>query len=297
MKPYFPCRWLLAFFLALMANATNAAITCSITSGGFATAYVPANAATNITQSSFTMTCQRNLAGDPTTITYGVRNDNGINEVGFQNRARIGATANRINYDLFANVGCTTVWRNNAANDIVDTIPVLTGFAPASRTTNWWGCVPGSQTGLAAGTYTDTVTITARLGAAGTGAILATGSFPVSIVSPSTCIISTAPGNVAFGTYTALGAARTASTGFAATCTNLLPYTMSLDANSGVVVGLNYTLVLNTINTGGTNTLAATGNGVPQGYFINGTMPAAQAGTCATGSCAGTATRTLTITF
>ncbi len=39
-------------------------------------------------------------------------------DAGFQNRARIGATANRINYDLFANAGCTTVWRNNAANDI-----------------------------------------------------------------------------------------------------------------------------------------------------------------------------------
>lgn len=296
MRPYFPCRWLLAVFLTLMAGATNAAITCSITSGGFATAYVPANAATNITQSSFTVTCQRNLAGDPTSISYGVRNDNGLNELVNQNRARIGATANRINYDLFANVGCTTVWRNNLANDLNDTIPVLTGFAPASRTTNWWGCVPGSQTGLAAGTYTDTVTMTVRQGGGG-GAIVATGSFPVSIVSPSTCVISTAPGNVAFGTYTALGAALTASSSFAATCTNLLPYTMSLDANSGVVVGLNYTLVLNTVNTGGTNTLAATGNGLAQSYFINGAMPAAQAGTCATGSCAGTATRTLTITF
>lgn len=296
MRLCFPGQWLVAILLAVMANSASAAITCSITSAGFSTAYVPSTAAQNITQSSFTVTCQRNLAGDPTTISYGVRNDNGLNEVVNQNRGRIGATANYINYDLFANAGCTTVWRNNAANDIVDTIPVLTGFAPASKTTNWWGCVPGSQA-VAAGTFTDTVVMTARLGAAGTGAIIATGSFPVSIVSPATCVISTAPANVAFGTYTALGTARTASSSFGATCTNLLPYTMSLDANSGVVVGLNYTLLLNTVNTGGTNTLAATGSGVAQSYFINGTMPAAQAGTCASGSCAGSATRTLTITF
>lgn len=296
MKPYFPCRWLLAIFLAFAASAANAAITCSITSAGFSTAYVPSTAAQNITQGSFTVTCQRNLVGDPTTITYGVRNDNGLWETGFQNRARIGASANYINYDLFANAACSTVWRNNAANDIVDTIPALTGFAPASKVTNWWGCVPGSQV-VAAGTFADTVTITARQGAAGTGAIIATGTFPVSIVSPATCVISTAPANVAFGTYTALGTARTASSSFAATCTNLLPYTMSLDANSGVVVGLNYTLLLNNINTGGTNTRAATGSGVAQSFFINGTMPAAQAGTCASGSCAGSATRTLTLTF
>lgn len=287
-----PLAWLLT--LAPMAEA---AITCTISSGGFASAYVPSTAATNVTQSSFTMTCQRNAAGDATTITYGVRNDNGIHANVNQNRAQLGATTSRINYDLFADSGCSVVWRNNAANDIVDTIPVLTGFAPSSKTTNWWGCIPGSQTGLPTGSYTDTVTMTARLGAAGNGAVLATGAFPVSIFNPSTCTISTSPGNVAFGTYNALGVAKTANTTFAATCTSLLPYSMALDAVSGVVVGLNYSLALNTTNVGGINPLTSTGTGVAQSFFINGTMPAGQAGTCATGSCPGTATRTLTITF
>ncbi len=290
-------RFVILTMLVFWNDSAWAAITCSaITSPSQTIAYVPGTAAMNITQSSFTMTCQRNAGGDATTITYGVRNDNGINETGFQNRARLGATANYVNYDLFANAGCTTVWRNNAANDIVDTIPVLTGFLPASKITNFWICVPGSQLGRPAGTYTDTVTMTARLGAAGTGAVLNTGAFAVSILTPAVCTFA-APANLVF-TYTAFGPATTASISYNPTCTLNLPYSMALDATVGVVNGLQYQLALNTTNTGGSNPLASTGTGGVQSFFINGTMPALQAGTCATASCSGaTSTRTLTITY
>jgi len=297
MKPKFMGPHLFVVLL-LITNVVQAAITCSITSGGFASAYVPSTAAMNITQSSFTMTCQRNAGGDATSITYGVRNDNGIHATGNQNRAQLGATTNRINYDLWADSGCSVVWRNNAANDIVDTIPVLSGFAPSSKTTNYWGCIPGSQTGLPAGTYTDIVTMTARLGAAGTGAVLATNTFPVSIYTPATCTITTPLGNVNFGTYTAFGPIVNVNTTFNPTCTSLLPYSMALDATSGVVVGLNYSLALNTTNTGGTSPLNSTGTGFAQTFYINGSMPAGQAGTCPAGSCPlATQGRTITITY
>ena len=157
-------RLLLLSMLLIISTAVRAAISCNITSAGFASAYVPSTATTNVTQSSFTTTCQRNLAGDPTTITYTVRASNGNNPAGNQNRARIGATANLILYDLFQDSGCSVVWRNNAGNQITDTIPVLTGFAPASKTTSYWGCIPGSQV-VAAGTYTDQFTMTLRNGA------------------------------------------------------------------------------------------------------------------------------------
>src|SRR5689334_10725109 len=72
-------------------------------------------------------------------------------------------------------------------------------------------------------------------------------------------------------------------------CTNTLPYTMSLDAVSGTVVGLNYTLAL--------SAASATGNGAGQNYTINGSMVSGQGGTCALGSCSGTDARVLTITY
>lgn len=283
MKPTH-CGLLLAAVLMAAAAPVNAAITCNVSSPGWSSAYVPANAATNVTQSSFTVTCQRNAGGDPTTVNYTVAANNGIHAAGAQNRAQLGATANRINYENDANSTCTNLWAGGAANRIAGTISGLAGFIPQSQIVSYWGCIPGSQLGLPAGTYTDTVTMTLRYG----GASNPTATFPVSIFTPSTCNISTAPGTVAF-TYTAFGAVSNASTTFGVTCTNLLPYTMALDATVGVVVGLQYTLAL--------GAAGGTGNGVQQTYAINGTMPAGQAGTCVTTNCSATQMRTLTITY
>jgi spore coat protein U-like protein len=273
-----------AMLLACAGATAHAAITCTFSSAGWATAYVPANAAANITQASVTVTCQRNAGGDGTTATFTIANNNGSHATGQQNRAQLTA-ANRINYDLYQDSGCATAWANAAANRISGSITGLAGFVPMSTTISYWGCVPGSQTGLAAGTYTDTVTMTLRYG----GATNPTATFPVSIVNPASCSISTPPGTVAF-TYSAFeAAAANASTTFQATCTNLLPYTMALDATTGVIAGLQYSLAIS--SPGGT------GTGVAQQYTITGTMPAGQAGTCGTASCATTQARTLTITY
>lgn len=262
----------------------EAAITCNISSPGWSSAYVPANAATNITQSSFTVTCQRNAGGDPTTVSYTVASNNGLHAAGAQNRAQLGATASRINYEDYANSTCATLWAAAAASRIAGTISGLAGFIPGSQTVSYWGCIPGSQIGLPAGTYTDTVTMTLRYG----GATNPTATFPVSIVTPSSCTLTTAPGTVAF-TYIAFAPLINANTSFGVTCTNWLPYTMALDATVGVVAGLQYSLAL--------SAPGGTGTGVQQTYSINGTMPAAQAGTCVGASCIATQARTLTITY
>jgi spore coat protein U-like protein len=103
-----------------------------------------------------------------------------------------------------------------------------------------------------------------------------TGTFPVSIATPATCSLTSAPGNVVFN-YVAFGAAVNASTTFGVTCTSYLPYTMTLDAASGTVLGVNYTLVL--------SASSATGIGSPQTFTISGNAVGGQPGTCGSGSC------------
>lgn len=85
-------------------------------------------------------------------------------------------------------------------------------------------------------------------------------------------------------------AAALASTSFAVTCVNGVPYTMALDAASGSLLGLNYTLGLSRSGT-------ITGNGLAQSTTISGTMAAGQAGTCALASCSASQPRTLTISY
>ena len=70
---------------------------------------------------------------------------------------------------------------------------------------------------------------------------------------------------------------------------------MSLNANSGVVSGLNYTLQINGQTPPVNN--RNPGPGLAQTHTINGSMPAGQAGTCSTGTCTGTQAHTLTITY
>jgi spore coat protein U-like protein len=118
----------------------------------------------------------------------------------------------------------------------------------------------------------------------------ATANFNVTVGLTSVCQITAGPTDVAF-TYTSFQGTAATSTGgaYSVKCTNTLPYTMSLDATSGAVSGLNYSLAL----TAG----SGTGNGSAQAYNVNGTMASGQAGTCATGTCSGTDPRILTVTY
>jgi spore coat protein U-like protein len=274
---------LAAATLALASGAAEAAISCTASSPGFATAYVPSNPGNNVTPGSVTVTCQRNNAGDATNMTYDVAVNQGDNAAGQQNRARIGATANRINYDNWRDASCTMPWSNTVPNRIAGAM-VLSGFTPSAVVHPWWGCVPPGQI-VAAGVYTDNVTMTVRW-APGAGA--PTFDFPVTITNPATCSVSTSPGTVTIN-YVALGPIVNVSKNFGVTCTNLLPYTMSLDANAGVIVGVQYTL--------GLSAPGGTGSGVEQVYQVNASAAAGQAGTCVAGACSGSQGRTLTVTY
>ena len=280
--------WLGAMALLLPVTRVHAAITCSISSPGFTTGYDAAAAAININQTYFTVTCNRS-AGDPASVNYSVAANNGSNAQGNQNRAAFGAS--RIDYEPWKNANCSGTWKNAP---IAGTITFGATIGTLSTQTAIWGCIPALQTGKSAATHTDTVTLTLSYGP--TLATLANGSFPVSITPPADCKITTAPGNIVF-TYTAFGVAQQAFTLFRTTCTISHPYTMALNATSGVVSGLNYSLALNTTSSGGTSPLGSTGTGLAQTFYINGNMAAGQAGTCATGPCSATNTHTLTITF
>lgn len=121
-------------------------------------------------------------------------------------------------------------------------------------------------------------------------AATASQNFNVTVNLTSACSITAGPTDVAF-TYTSFQAAAASSTGgaFSVKCTNLLPYTLSLDSTTGTVIGLNYSLAL--------SAAGGTGNGNAQAYSVNGTMAAAQSGNCAAATCSGSQVRQLTVTY
>lgn len=265
-----------------------AALTCTApVSTGFSTAYAPTGVVPNVTQGTVTFNCTRTKASDATSVL--LRATNGANASGVQNRAKSGA--NRISYEVYKDSACSAVWSSLSLADYM-TVPLTNTVGTQSLTVSYWGCITLASQVVAAGTYTDTVTMRVR-NIANTAWIASNGTFPVSIKNPATCLMTTMPGNVVFN-YTAFSASavNTSST-FAVNCTLNLPYTMSLDTSSGVVSGLNYALQINSM----ASPVGSRGTGAVQTHAINGTMPSGQAGTCSTSLCTGSQTHTLTITY
>lgn len=283
--------------LLTSANCTQAAVFCSLSSPGFSSGYVPANATANITSTTFSVTCSRDNAAGPASLNvkYQVAADNGINMLGTQNRAALAGSF--LNYHVATDGACASPWKGAALLPVAQAVVPLAKNTTVTNTYTYFGCIPPGQLVIPPeGTYTDTVTMTFSGGLPGS-ATFTGGTFPVSIIAPATCNLTTPPSNVNF-TYAALSpSAVLASSTFGITCTTSLAYTMTLDATIDVVAGLNYTLALNTVGTGGVNPLASVGTGTAQTFFINGTMAAGQAGTCATATCTGSQVRTLTITY
>lgn len=124
-------------------------------------------------------------------------------------------------------------------------------------------------------------------------------NFNVTVTLTTACS-ATAPADVVFA-YTSFQVANQASTGggFSVTCTNTLPYSMSLSAASGTIIGLNYQLALPGQALGAAGPLPiGSGSGAVQALAITGQMASGQSGTCALATCTPAPNvHTLTITY
>lgn len=144
------------------------------------------------------------------------------------------------------------------------------------------------------------------LGSMSAQAAIATGTFSVTVNFTSVCTANTA-GLAPVFNYTSGGAAAAFATAqsFTVTCTNSVPYTLSLDAGGTGYTGaftaptgtytnaastLIYSLSLPAVTTG-------TGTGAAQTWALTGAMAAGQAGKCGAATCAFVDTHTLTITY
>ena len=283
-------RLMMLIALVLGGTGAHAAITCtSLTSAGFTTAYVP-NSTVSL-QLSFTITCNRGSTSDPTSLSYSVKADNGVNQQGNSNANRaaltLGGTTSYINYDVYTPSCGTTQWKNNVTiSGTVNWTSTQTGNSTDSQP--FWGCIVLAQNPTAAGSYTDTITITATYNP-GTGNTTVAGTVPVTIYAPANCVINPAPGNVNI-TYPAFSVSPVSSTTtFGATCTSPMPYSLAVSPVSGTLAGVNYNVTL--------SAASATGSGTLQTYTITVTAPPGQGGTCAGATCTATQTHTLTVTY
>jgi spore coat protein U-like protein len=272
---------LAALLLAFAAAPSFAAITCNVTLTSISTVYSPTVATDNTSTGSYTISCTR-LASDANSLAWSLAANNGLQPGGGNNRVNL--AGNRYSYDTYIDPSHTTKWQGGTR--FTGTLNFGASLS-ASVSGSFDVVVYGSQTVQPAGTYTDTVTATLRNTA--NNATLDTTPFTVSVITTNSCQLYTPPGDISLSYTSFQVSAAAANTSFGVRCTTALPYTMALDATSGTIVGLTYTLAL--------SQTSATGNGVIQNYSVNGSIAGGQAGTCATASCSGSQTRTLTVTY
>jgi spore coat protein U-like protein len=273
-------RLVLALLLAWASAPATAAITCtSVSSPGIAIFYTAGTAVT--TQSTLTVTCNRQLASDPSSITYGVAIDTGNNPTATNG-------ANSLAYSLGTDSACVTKWRATPATSrVADTITWTgTNTGPLSKQTSVWGCMT-AQTPAAAGLYSASLTMTIYFG---NSAQTTTGPFGVSIRTPVSCSFSTLPTPSTISlNYLALGPEVSGSATFWVQCTLNMPYTIAPDVPEGVLNNLRYLLTV--------SSPSATGTGTPQQYSVTARIPAGQAGTCAIASCTNQKAHTVVVTY
>ena len=288
--------WLAGLAMLVLANWAQAKPTsCSLSASGVSTAY--GTLLPNVTAGSLNVTCS-GTAGD--TVTFYVT---GVGTNTPLTRAVSGANA--IIYQLYQDSGCSKPWGNTSISNEI-TSPTVT--VPSNNTIPFYVCIAANQTGLTAGTYTDTINLAFdKTNSTGSNTNPATfnssATAPVSIVAPATCSLSTLQTSMAFN-YTSFGAAANASSTFQINCNSGWPYTLSLDTCPCTGYTGSFASPTGTYTNTATNltyslTLPAPspGTGGIQTYTITGNMPAGQGGNCAASTCSVTDTHTLTITY
>ena len=290
--------WALACQLA--TTQAQATIACSGLSTTNASGTTPASGNLDFA-GSITVTCSR-LTTDALTAVIYIGLGLGENPDGTAGREMTRQTgAQQMNYAVYRNSGYSGAWSEgngrapgSAAGGGLQPTITFSSAATTSQSFTYPYYVRVTQANYStaaqpAGIYDDlTVSVTVKL-TSRTGTVQSTGTIGMTVSKPSSCYISSAPTALSMSYDSFRTTALTGNTAFSVSCTASTAYTLALDATSGTIVGLNYTLAL--------STASSTGTGFAQGFTVNANMVAGQSGICATALCTGSQARTLTITY
>jgi spore coat protein U-like protein len=290
-----------AMALAWPVTDAHAAISCGFNAGtGINMVYNPTTTASNTRTGTFSVTCTRSLTTDPLSVTFTAKNDEGIWNAGSQNRAKLtsvgncGTASNCILYDLFITSALATQWRKAGTINGTVSFATATTMSATASATYYFGST-AAQT-VATGNFADTVTLTLAYAPGGITSLPGSpASFPVNISTSANCVISTPPNTLNLNYTSFQNTAAANFVGFAATCTTGLSYTVDLSPTSGTLLGLPYSVSLNSASV--VSSLSVSGNGSAQPYSIYGKIAASLSGNCTIATCSAVAPHIITIAY
>ena len=270
-------------------NASGA-VSCTITSTALSGSYDPAS---NLdVQGSFTINCTR-AKSDSKNQTLWV----GLNQTSSQTMAKAAPYADTLAYGIYSDVNRTALWTGGATGGV--SIAFNFGTATAASTTQAYYMRAGSgQADKAAGTYSDTLNATLNV-TNSAGLNLGSTTLTSQATVPKTCSVdaSAMSYSLAYQAFRATPLVDSTQS-VAVSCSKGTQASLALDATSGVIlpVELRYQLTFSATSSATTSGTSSS-NGVPLSFPLTLALPAGQAGTCGTGTCSGSDTRQIMITY
>lgn len=282
-------KWLFALLLgaAPLAHAQS----CSPISGTATATVTDVLSGGNVDVSgSVTFSCSRGFLQTqfPSTFWVGVTNTNGSRT--------LASGANTLSYSLFTNYsGCSTAWQGATGVTVANSRTSIIYTSVSNLTVPFCFRIPSGQNTARALNYTDTETLTVR-STNSSGFSWGTGTLNLTATVNALCKFTASAGTLLLAYTSFQSTAATDTNPFTVQCTNQSSYALSLDQVSGSILGLNYSVGLNTLGTQALNSLLGTGNA--QNYNFLGSVAAGQSGTCANAAgCSATDPRTITISY
>lgn len=260
------------FALSLLAPAAQAGYACTTASTPLTVIY-DGNQLDRTGQ--ITVSCSR-APGDPAKPSYsvGFREDTGRKYKGIGGDA---SAADTLNYDIFQDSSYTTKWNLTGSGRLLGTIDFGTASS-TSFTLPYYLRIP-LQLNKPAGTYAaELQEVTIQIPRTVTPPVGSNNIQLYAIISP--VCASLTPSNMTLNYVAFSTNAVSVNNNFWVLCSNKLPYTMSLSANTGTLAGIAYTLSLSSTN------VVATG--AQQDHIVRATAAAGQAGICTMGTCSET---------
>ena len=157
-KILLPALTALSLALPLPASALCLGCSCSVntTPVAFGT-YNPMSTASRDSEGSVLFTCGGLVGG---AVTYDVTLGKGLNSTAFSPR-RMSSGANRLDYDFYTSSAYSSIWGDGTGGSqkISGTVTILL-LGGTTRELVVYGRIPGSQTTVKAGSYSDAVLVT-----------------------------------------------------------------------------------------------------------------------------------------
>ena len=149
------------FLLMLMVPSSSYAAACTVSSAGVAFGrYVPASGTNDRSTGTVTISCSGLLGLLLPYVPYTISLNSGLYSGGIFSNRRMFSGSSYLSYQLYSNSAGTTVWGDGTggSSTVSGTCTAILGNCSSSKTI--YGLIPALQSGVAPGTYSDTVTVT-----------------------------------------------------------------------------------------------------------------------------------------